>query len=150
MIALLLAAAAAAQFDPVAFFRGRSQGTGTLKAVFQKPKTIRVDSLGTDQKDGTLLLTQTIHEPDKAPRTRTWRMRKEASGGYSGTLSDAKGPVRVTAEPGGIRIRYTDKDNLNFDQLLTATSPRELRNRMTVKRLGIRVATFDEIIRKRD
>lgn len=149
MIALLLAAAATG-FDPVDFFRGRTQGVGTLKAALQKSKTIRVDSIGREQKDGALLLTQTIHEPGKAPRTRTWRMRKEPSGRYSGTLSDAKGPVRVDVEPTGIRIRYTDKDNLAFDQRLTATGPREVRNRMTVKRFGIRVATFDEVIRKLD
>ncbi len=149
MIALLLAAAAA-QFDPVTFFRGRTQGVGTLKAAFQKPKTIRVDSVGTEQKDGALLLIQTIHEPGKAPRTRTWRMRREGRDGYSGTLSDAKGPVRVNIEPTGIRIRYRDRDNLDFDQRLTATSPRELRNKMTIKRFGIRVATFDEVIRKLD
>ena len=137
-------------FDPVEFFSGRTQGVGTLKPVLQKSKTIRVDSVGTTQKDGTLLLTQIIREPDKAPRTRTWRMRKEPSGRYSGTLSDARGPVRVEIEPTGIRIRYTDKDNLDFDQRITATGPRQLHNRMTVKRFGIRVATFDEMIRKLD
>lgn len=149
MIALLLAAAAA-QFDPVAFFQGRTQGVGTLKAAFQKSKTIRVESVGASQKDGTLLLTQVIHEPGKAPRTRLWRIRKEATGRYSGTLTDAKGPVRVDVEPTGIRIRYRDKDNLDFDQRLTATGPRQLHNRMTVRRFGLRVATFDEIIRKLD
>ena len=149
MIALLLAAAAA-QFDPVEFFRGRTQGVGTLKAALQRSKTIRVDSVGTEQKDGALLLTQTIHEPGKAPRTRHWRMRREGTDRYSGTLTDAAGPVRVTVESGAIRIRYRDKDNLDFDQHLTATGPRQLRNRMTVKRFGIRVATFDEIIRKLD
>ena len=149
MIALLLASAAT-QFDPVEFFRGRTQGIGTLKSVLQKSKTIRVDSLGTEQRDGALLLTQTIHEPGEAPRTRTWRMRREGPDRYSGSLSDAKGPVRVTVEPGAIRIRYRDKDNLDFDQRLTPTGPRQVRNRMTIKRLGIRVATFDEIIRKLD
>ena len=149
MIALLLAAAIA-QFDPVEFFRGRTQGVGTLKAAFQKSKIIRVDSLGTEQKDGALLLTQVIHEPGKAPRTRTWRMRRDGPERYSGTLSDAAGPVRVTVEPGAIRIRYRDKDNLDFDQRLSAAGPRQLRNRMTVKRFGIRVATFDEIVRKLD
>ena len=149
MIALLLAAAAA-QFDPVEFFRGRTQGIGTLKALLQESKTIRVDSIGAPQKDGTLVLTQTIREPGKAPRVRTWRMRREGPDRYSGTLTDAAGPVRVTTEAGAIRIRYRDKDNLDFDQRLTATSPRELRNRMTVKRVGIRVATFDEVIRKLD
>jgi hypothetical protein len=77
-------------------------------------------------------------------------MRREGRDGYSGTLSDAKGPVRVNVEPTGIRIRYRDRDNLDFDQRLTATSPRELRNKMTIKRFGIRVATFDEVIRKLD
>lgn len=153
--ALLAAGCAAAApqghaFDPVEFFSGRTQGVGTLKVVLQKSKTIRVDSIGIAQKDGTLLLTQIIHEPGKDARTRTWRMRREPSGRYSGALSDARGPVRVEVEPTGIRIRYTDKDNLDFDQRLTATGPRQLHNRMTVKRLGIRVATFDEIIRKRD
>ena len=149
MIALLLAAAAT-QFDPVEFFRGRTQGIGTLKAVLQKPKTIRVESVGTEQKDGALLLTQTIHEPGKPPRTRTWRMRREGAGRYSGTLSDANGPVRVNVEAGAIRIRYRDKDNLDFDQRLTLAGPRQVSNRMTVKRFGIRVATFDEVIRKLD
>lgn len=149
MIALLLAAAAA-QFDPVAFFRGRTQGIGTLRPVLQKSKTIRVDSVGTEQKDGALLLTQTIHEPGKAPRTRTWRMRREGPAGYSGTLSDAIGPVRVEVEASGIRIRYKDKDRLDFDQRLTAAGPRQLRNRMTIKRFGVTVARYDEIIRKLD
>ena len=149
MIALLFAAAAT-QFDPVEFFRGRTQGVGTLKAALQRSKTIRVDSVGREQKDGALLLTQTIHEPGKAPRTRTWRMRREGPDRYSGTLSDAKGPVRVTVEAGAIRIRYRDKDNLDFDQRLTSAGPRQVSNRMTIKRFGVRVATFDEIIRKLD
>ena len=151
MIALLLAATAiAAQFDPVEFFRGRTRGEGTLKAAFSKPKTIVVDSVGTAAKDGALILTQVIREPDKPPRTRIWRMRKELSGRYSGTLSDARGPVQVDVEPGGIRIRYKDKDNLDFDQRLTPASSRELRNRMTIRRFGITVARYDEIIRKLD
>ena len=149
MISLLLAAAAS-QFDPVDFFRGRTQGVGTLKVILQKAKPIRVDSVGAEQKDGTLLLTQVIREGDKAPRTRSWRMRRDGPGRYSGTLSDAAGPVSVTAEAGAIRIRYRDKDNLDFDQRLTAASPRQLRNRMTVKRFGVTVARVDETIRKLD
>jgi hypothetical protein len=151
MLALLLAAAVAVEpFDPVEFFRGRTRGEGTLRPVLQKSKIIRVDSIGSEQKDGAMLLTQTIHEPGKPPRTRTWRMRRDSPGRYSGSLSDAKGPVRVTVEPGAIRIRYKDKDNLDFDQRLTPAGSREIRNRMTIKRFGITVARYDEIIRKLD
>ena len=95
-------------------------------------------------------MTQIIREPGKSPRTRYWRMRKDASGSFSGTLSDSADPVRVDVEPGAIRIRYKDKDRLDFDQRLTPAGPRQLRNRMTVKRFGITVARFDEIIRKLD
>lgn len=151
MIALLLAATAiAAQFEPVEFFRGRTRGEGTLKAAFSKPKTIVVDGVGTAAKDGALVLTQTIHEPGKPPRTRTWRMRRDSPGRYSGNISDAVGPVRVDVEPSAIRIRYKDKDRLDFDQRLTLTGARQLRNRMTIKRFGITVARYDEIIRKLD
>ena len=149
-IALATAPAPAEPFDPVAFFRGRTRGEGTLKAAFSKPKTIIVDSIGSAAKDGALVLTQTIHEPGKQPRTRIWRMRRDSPGRYSGSISDAIGPVRVDAEPGAIRIRYKDKDRLDFDQRLTPTGARQLRNRMTIKRFGVTIARYDEIIRKLD
>ena len=149
-IALAASPAPAEPFDPVAFFSGRTRGEGTLKAAFAKPKTIIVDSVGTAAKDGALVLTQTIHEPGKPPRTRIWRMRRDSPSRYSGSLSDAIGPVRVEVEASAIRIRYRDKDRLDFDQRLTAAGPRQLRNRMSVKRFGVTVARYDEIIRKLD
>ena len=39
-----------------------------------------------------------------------------------------------------VRIRYKDKDHLDFDQTLTPAGARTVRNRMTVKRFGITVA----------
>ena len=50
----------------------------------------------------------------------------------------------------GIRIRYTAKDHLNFDQLLTPVSASEVHNSMRVKRFGITVARYEETIRKVD
>lgn len=151
-LALITAAAAPAQaaFNPVDFFRGRSHGTGTLKIIFRSPEVIQVDSLGTAQKDGSLVLEQVIHEPGKAARTRYWRLRQTAPDSFEGTLTDAASPVRVDVARQGIRIRYTGKDHLNFDQLLTAASPREVHNHMRVRRFGIIVAHFDEVIRKAD
>ena len=63
---------AAASFNPVEFFRGRSHGQGVLKIIFQSSKTISVDSFGTSEKDGSLVLKQIIHEPGTDPRTRYW------------------------------------------------------------------------------
>ena len=48
----------------------------------------------------------------------------------------------------GVRIRYTGKDHLNFDQLLTPVSATEVHDRIRVKRFGITVARFEETIRK--
>ena len=148
--AILVAAPTQAAFNPVDFFRGRTHGDGTLKVIFQAPKQIKVDSMGRSEKDGSLLLEQVIREPGKAPRTRYWRMRETAPNRFEGTLTDAAGPVRVEVAKDSVRIRYRGKDNLNFDQLLTPAGPGEVRNRMRVKRFGIVVAHFDEVIRKLD
>ena len=97
-----------------------------------------------------MLLKQIIHEPDKPPRTRYWRMRQEGPHRFAGTLTDAAGPVSVDVTGERVRIQYTGQNHLNFDQLLTAAGPREVRNTMRVRRFGIIVAHFDEIIRKED
>ena len=149
--ALLIAAAPAeAAFNPVEFFHGRTHGDGVLKVIFQSPKKMAVDSEGMPEKDGSLLLKQTIHEPEKPQRVRYWRMRQTAPNRFEGTLTDAASPVRVDVDGERIRIRYKGKDHLDFDQMLTPAGAREVRNSMRVKRFGIIVARFEETIRKLD
>jgi hypothetical protein len=147
---LLVAAPAHAAFNPVEFFRGRTHGDGTLKALFQAPKRMSVDSQGRAEKDGSLLLEQTIHEPGKPPRIRYWRLRQTGPERYDGTLTDAAGPVRVDVAGDRIRIRYRGKDHLDFEQWLAPAGTHEVSNTMRVKRFGITVAHFEEIIRKLD
>ena len=150
-ISIVLAAAPAhAAFNPVEFFRGKTHGDGTLKVIFQSPKRMSVDSEGRMEKDGSLLLEQTIHEPQKPARTRFWRLRQTAPGQFEGTLTDAAGPVRVDVTGEQVRIRYTGKDHLDFDQVLTPAGPGHVKNRMRVKRFGLIVAHFEEDIRKAD
>lgn len=149
-VALVASASAQAALNPVEFFRGHTHGEGVLKVIFQSPKRIQVDSVGKAEKDGSLVLEQVIHEPGDPPRTRYWRMRQTAPNIFEGTLTDAASPVRVDVTKEGVRIRYTGKDHLNFDQLLTQVSPTEVHNAMRVKRFGITVAHYDETIRKTD
>ena len=149
--ALLIAAAPAeAAFNPVDFFHGRTHGDGVLKVIFQSPKKMSVDSEGISETDGSLLLKQTIHEPEKPPRVRYWRMRQTGPNRFEGTLTDAASPVRVDVHGERIRIRYKGKDHLDFDQMLTPAGAREVRNSMRVRRFGIVVARFEETIRKLD
>jgi hypothetical protein len=148
LAAALLAAAAA--FNPVEFFRGRTHGEGTLKIIFQSAKQMSVDSVGRTEKDGSLLLEQVIHEPGKPPRTRYWHMRQTAPDRFEGTLTDAAGPVRVDVVHDRIRIRYKAKNHLDFDQWLTQVSDKQVNNSMRVRRFGITVARYEEVIRKAD
>lgn len=148
LAAALLAAAAA--FNPVEFFRGRTHGEGTLKIIFQSAKQMSVDSVGRTEKDGSLLLEQVIHEPGKPPRTRYWHMRQTAPDRFEGTLTDAAGPVRVDVVRDRIRIRYKARNHLDFDQWLTQVSDKQVNNSMRVRRFGITVARYEEVIRKAD
>jgi len=153
-LALLLVVAAvpaqAAAFNPVELFRGKTHGTGTLKVIFSSPKVIEVDNEGREEKDGSVLLKQVIHEPGKPPRTRYWHLKEVAKNRYEGTLTDAASAVRVDVTDKGVRIRFHGKDHLDFDQVLEPAGPREVRNHMKVKRFGITVAHFEEVIRKQD
>ena len=147
---LLAAAPVHAAFNPVDFFRGKTHGEGMLKIIFQSPKKMSVDSEGVSEKDGSLVLKQVIHEPGKPPRIRYWRMRQTGPDRFEGTLTDAAGPVRVDVDGDRVRIRYEAQNHLNFDQWLTPAGPREVKNAMKVKRFGITVAHYDEVIRKVD
>jgi hypothetical protein len=148
--AAAIAAPAHATFNPVEFFHGRTHGEGTLKVLFQASKHISVDSEGRAEPDGVLLLKQVINEAGKPPRTRYWRLRQTGPARFEGTLTDAASPVRVDVANETVRIRYTGKDNLDFDEVLTPVSPTEVHNRIRVKRFGIVVAHFEETIRKLD
>ena len=149
-VLVTLSAPAEAAFNPVEFFSGRTHGEGILKIVFQTAKKMSVDSVGRAEKDGSLLLEQTVHEPGKPARVRYWRLRQTAPDRFEGTLTDAAGPVRVDVTSTGVRIRYKAKNHLDFDQVLTPAGPNEVKNNMRVQRFGITVAHYDELIRKLD
>jgi len=149
-VLVTLSAPAEAAFNPVEFFSGRTHGEGILKIVFQTAKKMSVDSVGRAEKDGSLLLEQTVHEPGKPARVRYWRLRQTASDRFEGTLTDAAGPVRVDVTSTGVRIRYKAKNHLDFDQMLTPAGPKQVNNLMRVKRFGFQVARYDEVIRKLD
>ncbi|WP_118857741.1 DUF3833 family protein [Sphingomonas mesophila] len=149
-VAATLLAAAAPTFDPVAFFTGRTHGSGTLRVALKAPQTVRVESIGSVGADGTLVLRQTIDVTGDKRRQRVWQLRRTGPTSFAGTLSDARGPVAVTAERGAIRIRYRTTDGLSVQQWLTpAPGGRAVDNQMTFSKLGVTVARLSERIEKR-
>jgi hypothetical protein len=141
----------AATLNPLTFFAGRSSGSGTLDTVIAFPVPLRVRSSGTRASPDGLKLEQLIAEGTKAPRRRTWIMRRTAPGRFTGTLTEAVGPVAITIAGPRATIRYTMKDGFAVEQSL-ALQPggRTLLNDLRVRKFGIEVARVEETIRKLD
>ncbi len=143
--------AAAPAFPVFAFFEGRSAGEGRLKIAFQSPRPVSVQSRGRIEKDRTLLLEQVIREGDKPARTRAWRIREVSPGRFSGTLTDASGPVKAEVRHNRLHISFRMKGGFDADQWLTlASGGRSAHNVMVVRKFGVTVAALDETIRKLD
>jgi hypothetical protein len=76
-------------------------------------------------------------------------MRRVAAGSYTGTLTDAAGPVQVTVTGPRASIKYRMRNGLRVDQQLTLQSDdRIVINLMRVQKLGVQVATLKETISK--
>ncbi len=156
MLCALLAATATAApappaFDPLRFFAGHTRGVAALKVILRSRRPVLVRGTGTILPDHSLSLEQSVIEGDKPPRTRRWRLREVAPGRYSGTLTDARGPVDGIVEGKTMRLRFTSTGGFRVRQTLTLLPDgRTLANRLEAKRFGITVAVLTERISKLD
>ena len=131
------------------FFDGRTEGTGSVRIMLSGTSAVRSEGRGRILADGTLVLDHVVHQEGEPTRRRTWRMRRSAAGRYTGTITDARGPV--TGEVSGNRLHVTYRTNEGYavDQWITFNSDgRTASNQMTFRRMGIRVATLQETIRR--
>ena len=143
--------AAPPKLDMTEFFSGRTHAENVLKIAMQKPKKLVVDSVG--RKDGnSFVLIDTVHEEGKPVRQRKWVMRPAGPNRYTGTLSDAVGPVEVNIAGDSATIRYVMKDGgLKIEQKLQMRADgKSLSNRTVAKKLGIKFASVEGIVRKLD
>ena len=97
--------------------------------------------------DGTLVLDQRVIDGDKPARQREWRIREIGPGRYSGTLSDAIGPVTGIVAGNCLRLTFRMKGGLSAEQQLwLLANGNTAHNLMTVKKFGLTVAVLDETI----
>lgn len=145
-------AAASPVFVPEQFFIGRTEGVGTLKLMMSKPETVKVRSNGHVAADGTLVLDQVVERPSEEPERRQWRFRKLGPGRYTGTLSVANGPVSVALQGNRLHLKYKlKKGNVGVEQwVYLQPGGKTALNHMTLRRMGMKVGTLEDVMRKMD
>jgi hypothetical protein len=149
---LLLAAAApaaAAPVDPLRFFEGRTDTQSTVRVVFKAPFVTRSIGQGQLERDGSLTLVQRVEDQGKPPHERRWRIREVSPGHFSGTLSEAEGPVTIDRVDDRYRFRFRMKGGLAVEQWVTPQADGTwAKTSMKVRKFGMTVATNDGTIRK--
>lgn len=138
-------------FSPERFFAGRTTGEGELRVLAFAAMPIHVRSTGRLERDGTLVLRQTIRQDGAPPRSREWLLKRSGGNRFSGSLTDAAGPVTGEVSGNRLYLRYTMKGalRLRIQQWLTLEADgRTLRNRLTASKFGLPVAVVRETIRK--
>lgn len=137
--------------DPIHFFEGRTESLGTVKIAMKKAFQSRAIGKGEIKPDGTLDLVQRVEDDGRPPRNRHWKMKRIAPGRYSGTMSEAKGPVHVEEVDGRYRFRFRMEGSVSVEQWLTpARDGRSARSNSTFRKFGILVGRSDAVIRKLD
>lgn len=143
------AAGAGRMTDPLRFFEGRTESISTVKVITKKPYQSRTLGRGEIKSDGTLRLVQRVEEEGRESFDRRWQIRQVAPGRFSGTMSEAKGPVTVQEIGGRYRFRFKMKGNLSIEQWLTPyPGGRKAGTKMTIRKLGMTVGHFEGTVRK--
>lgn len=68
--------------------------------------SLQVEGHGHIEADGSFRLDQVVTFEDGAVEKRTWRLVKRHPGTYTGTVSDADGPVSAEATGNRFHLRY--------------------------------------------
>ena len=145
---IVLPADRAVTFDPITFFEGRTHGEGELRKLFAKPVHVSVDSIGR-RVAGGLILDQTIRKAGEPPSTRRWTISRAGKNRYTGTLTEAVGPVTAQVVGARAEIAYSMRHNLKVEQQLAVQADgKSVLNRLTVHKFGVQVATLTETIEK--
>lgn len=145
-----IARAPAPRFDAVAFFAGRTEGKGVLKIALHRPSTTLVEGEGRVTEDGGIVLDQTVRRQGKPATQRQWVLHPAGADRYTGTLSDAVGPVDGRTDGNVLHLRFAMKGGLQAEQVLALRPGGAIAdNVMIVRKFGLPVARLDETITRR-
>jgi hypothetical protein len=143
------AADAGPKLDMLDFFTGKTHGENMMKVALHRPHKLVVDSVGGHNKEGEFVLIDNVQEEGKPARKRVWAMRPAGPNRFTGTLSDAIGPVNVTVSGDTATIQYTMKDgHVAIDQRLQLQRDGSLSNHTVARKFGMKFGQVDGTIRK--
>ena len=131
------------------FFEGRTEGSGTIRILLGKSFATRSVGHGRFEPDGSLLFVQRVVDDGKPPRERRWKIRQTGPRHFTGTMSEALGPVTIEEVAGRYRFRFRMKGNLSVEQwLVPLAGGTSARNTLTIRKFGVKVATSEGMLRK--
>jgi hypothetical protein len=138
------------EFTPRNGFSGKSEGNGTLRLMFGKPREFNVISFGKGQSDGSCRLDHTITFQGKPPQKRFWILKDANNNNYSATLSDASGQVKGITTGSRLSLKYRVKGPLMMHQELELSADgKTIDNIGVIKLLGIPIGRLYEVITRK-
>jgi hypothetical protein len=153
----MLAAGVPASADPgpkldmLGFFTGKTHADNVIKVAMHGPHKLIVDSVGGHNKEGEFVLIDNVQEEGKPARKRTWAMRAAGPNHFTGSLSDAQGPVDIVVSGDTATVRYTMKEGgVKIVQELKLQPNGTLINRTIARKFGMKFGQVDGTIRKLD
>ena len=100
---------------------------------------------------GSLDLVQQVEDDGQPVKERRWRMHRIGPGRYSGTMTQAVGPVTVDLVGGRYRFRFKMAGHVAVEQWITpAANGRSATSHATFKKFGMTVGASDTVLRKLD
>lgn len=139
------------KLDMMGFFTGKTHGDNVIRIAFHHPHKLIVDSIGGRNKEGEFILIDNVQEEGKPASKRTWVMHPVSADHFTGSLSDAKGPVDIIVSGNNATIRYVMKEGgLKIEQHLEMQHDGTLANHVMARKFGMKFAQADGTIRKLD
>jgi len=135
--------------NPLLFFEGRTVSEGTIRIAFKKPFRSHSIGRGRIEPDGTLVLVQQVREGAAPPRERRWVIRRAGPTRFTGTMTDAIGPITIEKTGEKFHFRFRMKGGLAAEQWVTPLpGGKAATSRMVVRKLGLIVASSIGTIHK--